>query len=259
VDVLGNDFFVLNAAGSAETIDIYGPRQTKELVDTAFHYITVPFGVFAAEPFWSGAGMANRKFVNPFVTHEIEREGVIFQDDEISITAAENSHYALMPAEFRGQMKSYSYRVATPNGVIVFTGDTGPSDALTQLAKGADVLVSEIEDLGEITAFVKRLAEQNHWSQERAAAFLAHMKEEHLDLAEVGMMATRAGVKSVILYHYNPVNPRTWVAGVQKYFSGPVFAPADLDRFCLNRRSPQGGSGPTVTLCQQRPATHLTR
>jgi ribonuclease BN (tRNA processing enzyme) len=35
--------------------------------------------------------------------------------------------------------KSYSYRFETPDRVIVFTGDTGPSDAVTELARGADL------------------------------------------------------------------------------------------------------------------------
>jgi len=47
-------------------------------------------------------------------------------------------------------------------------------------------------------------------------------------------MAAQAGVKSVVLYHYNPADPAAYVAAVKKNFSGPVFAPADLDRYCLH-------------------------
>ena len=71
-------------------------------------------------------------------THEVEGEGIVFQDDKIQITAAENSHYGLMPAQLRTHFKSYSYRIQTPPGVVVFTGDTGPSDAVEKLARGAD-------------------------------------------------------------------------------------------------------------------------
>jgi len=40
----------------------------------------------------------------------------------------------------------------------------------------------------------------------------------------------------VILYHYDPADKAdqaAFVSGVRKYFSGPVFAPDDLDRYCL--------------------------
>ena len=58
----------------------------------------------------------------------------------IRVTAAENTHYALMPPEDRKLLKSFSYRIETPHGAIVFTGDTAPSDAVARLAKGADQL-----------------------------------------------------------------------------------------------------------------------
>jgi ribonuclease BN (tRNA processing enzyme) len=189
-DVMSNDFYRLNRANSADTINIYGPPQTKELVDAAFQYIAIPFRVFAAEPI----GLI------PIAAHEVPQEGMVFQDDKVRVIAAENSHYALMPADLRKRMKSYSYRIETPHGVIVFTGDTGPSDAVIRLARHADVLVSEVEDLGAAEKGVSDLAQQNHWSPERSSALKEHMRQDHLDLRDVGEMATKAEVGSVILY-----------------------------------------------------------
>lgn len=232
-DIMENDFFELRGANSGETIAIYGPRQTKQLVDAAFEYISIPFGVYAAEPPSSYTKGPDGKFISPFRTYEVENDGVIFQDDKIRVTAAENTHYALMPAPSRKQMKSYSYRIETPHGVVVFTGDTGPSEAVIGLAQGADVLVTEVEDLNQILRFVTGMAERNHWPPDRTAGLMAHMRNEHLDQEQVGNMAAKARVKSVVLYHYNPADPAAYVAAVKKNFSGPVFAPADLDRYCL--------------------------
>jgi ribonuclease BN (tRNA processing enzyme) len=232
-DVMANDFLRLNATGSTEKIQVYGPPQTKGLVDAAFQYITVGFTPFAAEPGAIRAGLVNGEIKSPFVAHEIQGDGVIYQDDKIRVTAAENTHYALMPPQSRQQMKSYSYRIETPHGVIVFTGDTGPSDAVARLAQGADVLVSEVEDLQEAINFVHATAEQNHWPPQRAAAMIAHFRQAHLDVKEVGALATKAHAKSVVLYHYDPSDPAAEVAKVKEYFSGPVFASADLDRYCL--------------------------
>jgi ribonuclease BN (tRNA processing enzyme) len=233
-DVMENDFFRLNAVSSTQNIQIYGPPQTKGLVDAAFQYITFGFTAFAAEPGAIRAGLVNGEIKSPFVAHEIQGDGLVYQDDKIRVTAAENTHYALMPAQSRRQMKSYSYRVETPHGVIVFTGDTGPSDAVARLAKGADVLVSEVEDLEQAIKFVHATAEQNHWPAQRANAMIAHFRQAHLDVKEVGALASKAQIKSVVLYHHEPSDPSAEVAKVKEHFSGPVFASADLDRYCLD-------------------------
>lgn len=246
-DVMGNDFL---ATSPGQTIDIYGPPQTKELVDAAFHYITLGFAAFAAEGIGNGASRS------PFVAHEIQHEGLVYQDDKIRVTAAENTHYALMPAPYRQQMKSYSYRIETPHGVVVFTGDTGPSDTVTRLASGADVLVSEVQDIHAITKAFNRMAEQNHWPPERTAALIQHMRQEHVDEEEVGNMATKARVKSVVLYHYSPppANPSAYAAAVKNNFAGPVFAPADLDRYCLVSADGKSNSNAALAPCNDKSA-----
>lgn len=240
VDVMANDFFELETANAPRTINIYGPPQTKELVAAAFHYISIPFSVFAAEPggvppaFRTGARAGNLK--NPFIAHDIEGDGLFYYDDKLRVFAAENTHYALMPAESRARTKSFSYRFETPHGVIVFTGDTGPSEAVTRLAEGADVLVAQVSvrDPSERAALVKRMAEQNHWSPERAKTFMAHLTFELMDAQQVAEMATKAHVRSVVLNHYDPVDPAAYVATVKKYFSGAVLAGADLQKYCLS-------------------------
>ena len=234
-DVMANDFFRLNMTGSSEMINIYGPPQTIDLVDAAFHYITIGFRAFAAEPGAIRKGLVDGKFKNQFVAHEIQRDGLVYSDDKIRVFATENTHYALMSAEDRQAMKSYSFRIETRHGAVVFTGDTGSSDAVVRLANGADVLITEVEDSSQITRFVSQMAEQNHWQPERAAALAAHLRQEHMDEQDVGMMATKAHAKSVVLYHYDPVDPSAYVAAVKKYFAGPVFAPADLDRYCMGK------------------------
>ena len=239
VDVMANDYFHLDLASDARKIDIYGPPQTRELVEAAFHYISIPFEVFAAEKPGFQLGRPNHGLASPFVAHEIDGEGVVYRDDKIQITAVENSHYVLMPAQFRPHFKSYSYRIQTPHGVVVFTGDTGPSDAVVKLAAGADVLVSEVEESSDqLRGFIDRIAAQNHWPPARKQAFTAHMEQEHLTVDSLGELASKAQVRSVLFYHYDPENKadqQARVAAMKKYFHGPVLAPMDLDRFCLSK------------------------
>lgn len=244
-DVMANDFFTLNLAASPQTIDIYGPPKTKQLVDAAFQYLTNGFETFAAEPGAIRAGLVNGALRSPFAAHEIQHDGLVFQDDKIRVTTAENSHYALMPSPARDEMKSYSYRIETPDGIVVFTGDTGPSDAVARLAAGADVLVSEVQDEDQVKQVVDHMAAQNHWPPQRTAAMMAHMTKEHLGQKDAGELATKAHVKTLVLDHYDPLQPAAYTAAVGKYFSGQIFAAADLKRYCLGPRA-GGASGGTI-------------
>jgi ribonuclease BN (tRNA processing enzyme) len=261
VDVMANDFFSLNSASARHMIQIFGPPQTKELVDTAFHFIAISVRPFAAQnP--SAYKTNDGHLASPFVVHEVERVGTIFRDDRIRVIAAENTHYALMSVASRKQMKSYSYRFETAHGVIVFTGDTGPSDAVASLASGADVFVAEASsrDPEDLDRFVSLAATQNHWSPARTKAFHAHMQREHLDAASIGHLASKAHVGSVLLYHYRPQNKNdvaAYISGVKKYFAGPVFASADLDRYCLDATHGKG-SGATfvVNPCREQSPAH---
>ncbi len=246
-DVLANDFQRKDAADAAHTINVYGPPQTKALVDAAYRYISIPYAVFAAE---GGGPRGGVPATSPFAVHEIG-EGVVYQDDRIRVVAVENTHYALMPESSRATMKSYAYRFETPHGTIVFTGDTGPSEAVTRLAGGADVLVSEVQNSVAIGEFVDSMAQKNHWSPARRNTFEAHMTKEHLDIREVGQMAANAGVKAVLLYHWYPTDPATYVAGVAKYFPGPVFGSEDLQRYCLDAPSSDRQTGRSrLHLCE---------
>ncbi|HEY6619131.1 MAG TPA: hypothetical protein VIY68_06290 [Steroidobacteraceae bacterium] len=88
------------------------------------------------------------------------------------------------------------------------------------------------EDLDQL---VNSMAARSHWSPERAKAFRSHFEFEHLDTDRIGQLAMKAGVKAVVLYHYDPqgkADQAAFVRGVKKHFAGPVFAPDDLDRLC---------------------------
>lgn len=237
-DVMGDDFFVLNLRGASDSIEIYGPRQTKELVDAAFRFIAVaarPFAVENPETYRMNHG----HLISPFKVHEIDRDGLVYQDDKIRVTAVENSHYAQMTPQERNTFKSYAYRIDTPHGTIVLTGDTGPSLAVARLANDADVLVAEADALNaaDRDRFINMMAARNHWSDDRRRGFRAHFMTEHLDTGQIGQLASEAHVRSVVMYHYDPADradQKAYVSGVRQSFKGAVFAPDDLDRYCLS-------------------------
>ena len=227
--VLADAFGNRGQPDAVRPLAVYGPPPTRALVDAAWSYISIPYSVFAAEQGDLGGGVPAR---SPFAAHEID-SGVVYRDSLIRVVASENSHYALMPAAERAAMKSYSYRVDTPHGAVVFTGDTVPSDAVARLARGADVLVAQVNDSAQSARFANQTADENHWSPERRKQFLAHLTGELLDFRGVGQLASTARAGAVLLYHMNPRDPAAYVAGVREHFAGPVLAGADLERYCL--------------------------
>lgn len=233
VDVLGNNYHhvAVDEPASRQVFSIYGPPQTPELVSAAWGFIRIPYGIFAAEP------IGRSVLIDPFRAHAIDHDGLVFQDDRIRVTAAENTHYQLFAAKYRASMKSYSYRFDSAYGSIVFTGDTGPSAAVEALAKNADVLITEIEDLDAIENSERAIGVKSGDKR------MEHMRAEHLPFKAVGEMATRAGVRAVILDHYvGGLNGERFAAGVKEFYSGPLFVGEDLARYCMVADSASGAS-----------------
>ena len=163
--------------------------------------------------------------------------GAVYQDANVRVTAVENSHFNFPPAgPGAGKYRSYSYRFETPGRVIVFTGDTGPSEALTQLAKDADVLVSEVTVVDDVIEVMKRNGAWQAKSVSEQLAWLRHMREEHVTPEQVGRMAAAAGVKMVVLTHFSPTVERRddyqrYAVEARKFFPGQVALATDLMRF----------------------------
>jgi ribonuclease BN (tRNA processing enzyme) len=211
-----------------EPTDVYGSG-APALVKGAIDFLTPN-----AEVRWSEGKRV--KMSEVFRGHEIA-DGVIYQDANVRVIAAENTHFNFPPDDpARGKYRSYSYRFETPGRVAVFSGDTGPSKALTQLAKGADLLVTEVTLVEDVIEVQKRNGSWQARTPSEQEAWTRHMKEEHVTPEDVGRMATAAGVKTVVLTHLTPtVDPnddfQRYADGAKKFFSGEVKIAADLARF----------------------------
>lgn len=217
-------------AGKATPVNIYGPPATDFLVKAALDYLSVSERIFRT-------GIPSLpKAEDMVIPHVIDHDGPAYKDANIRVTAAENTHFSHPSYGPDGKKDmSFSYRFDTPSGSVVFTGDTGPSAAVDKLAKGADVLVSEVympiagtpESGGTGPAASTPLKKQ----------LAAHMATEHLSPQEVGKLATKAGVKTVILTHIvatpSPDLAAKLKAGVHETFSGQVIVGHDLMAFDL--------------------------
>jgi ribonuclease BN (tRNA processing enzyme) len=234
---MGNAQFVRGWAQKPLRWTIVGPEGTRQMVDAAGKFIDYPFRVFAAEGLPGAAGLEGKKGTTAFVAKVVTSAGPVYRDNNIRVTAVANSHYDLLPTADRAHMKSFSYRIETPDGVIVVTGDTGKSDALAKFAKDADVLVTEAMDLPAMFKFLELAGTRAGAGVKILAIRKEHMRISHIDLPDVGRMASTAGVRSVLLTHLGPetdtVSSRHLEDGVGAAYAGPVFATRDFDKFCL--------------------------
>jgi ribonuclease BN (tRNA processing enzyme) len=158
----------------------------------------------------------------------------IYKDEQIRVLAVTNTHYHFDPQSAEARFsRSYSFRIEARDRSYVYTGDTGPSKNVEQLAKGADVLVSEVIDLNAVGRLLKALP---NYPPAMLSSMLRHMEEDHLTPAEVGKLAASAGVRQVVLTHLSPgMDDETdlsgYSRGIQPIYQGPVHVARDLDRY----------------------------
>lgn len=207
-------------------LTIYGPPGTKATVD----------GLIAAmnPAVTAQSNIRARAPVPPADTVKVIEigDGWTGKVGNVTVTAASNSHYILQP-DGPGSSKhdTYAFRFDVPGRSIVYTGDTGPSAAIEKLAKGADVLFSEIMDPDEGLADLK--AARPDIPPMALKAIEAHFRNQHLAPVDAGLMASRAGVKALVLTH-NAVSDAGLAkakAEIAANYKGPITFANDLDKF----------------------------
>ena len=209
-------------------IHVYGPPQTEELVKAAVQYFSISAEIRIAD------GGRTIPIAEVFFGHDVGT-GVVYQDANIKVTAVENSHFAFHEGPAAGKYKSYSYRFEMADRVIVFTGDTASSDAVTELAKGADLLVTETcscEDRKQA------MINDGRWQAMTPAEQAGNMRQAtqgHMSLDAIWKVATRANVKTLVLSHltqrFGTDDYTPWAEEIKKHFSGEVLVAKDLMEF----------------------------
>ena len=211
-------------------VNIYGPLGTERLVNALMQTLNVYSDVLVSD------GRLIAPIAKIFFGHD-KKTGMIYQDANVKVTAAENSHFNFrLGTPAYGKYKSYAYRFEAADRVVVFTGDTGPSTAVTELAQGADTLVSEVTSIEEWKEQQIRIGRWQSMTPQQQAALLRHMSEEHITPEEIGKMAARADVKTVVLTHLPATSDskdeyKRFGDQVKKYFSGQVLIAKDLKEF----------------------------
>jgi ribonuclease BN (tRNA processing enzyme) len=111
-----------------------------------------------------------------------------FQNKELDLRLNElsdseiNSPFKIKAIKLEHLYDDHGYRVELENKIIAYTGDGGLTDATRNLAKNADLLISECTN--------KKTE---------------NPKEGHLDPMEAATLAKEVGVKQLILTHFGPI------------------------------------------------------
>ena len=142
--------------------------------------------------------------------------GVVYDSAGVRITAIPVLH---------GDWKfAFGYRIETPDKTIVISGDTRPSPALEQAARGADILIHEVYPALRLKLELRRGGDS--WPR--------YMRAFHTSDRELGAIAARAKPKLLVLYHIVRMSgtDEELMAGVRAGgFSGTVVIGKDLQRF----------------------------
>ena len=212
-----------------KVVGIYGPPGTVASVHGLLEFLTVNAEIRISD------GTKTLPATRLFGSKDLG-EGLVFQDANVKVTAVENTHFHFPPGSpGYGKYKSYAYRFDAADRSIVFTGDTGPSDAVADLAKGADLLISEATN--PVDEFKEGAIKTGIWQQmtsEEQRNYIRHHIEEHLLPEDLGKMAARANVRTVVMTHLQPApndDYSRYVNEVKKHYSGQVLVAKDLMEF----------------------------
>ena len=152
--------------------------------------------------------------MDPVVIHPEDDHGV-------TVSAVLVQHAPVFPA--------FGFRFDTPQGSVAFSGDTGPCHNVVRLARGADILVHEVIAVELLAQRLRRLP--------NFEAIRNHLAGSHSTPEQVGEIATRAGVGSLVLSHLVPgdvdLTEADWEARVRPHYAGEIVCGVDLDEFSL--------------------------
>lgn len=153
---------------------------------------------------------ATRPAIDVVVFEAPAEPAVVWDAEGVTVSAVAVRHQPLEPA--------VAYRLDAPEGSVVVSGDTRVCPEVEGLASGADVLVHEVA--------LTHILDGTAWEV---------LLEYHADATELGGLASRAGVGTLVLTHYAP--PPRGPGDVERYlteiraggFAGTVVPAADLE------------------------------
>ena len=194
--------------GRAAPLTVYGPPGLKAMTEHILKAWQVDIDARA------------QRLANPDAHRAIAHEftpGVIHRDRNVTVTA--------FPVQHREMKDSFGFRFETPGRTIIISGDTTPTQALIDNARGCDVLIHEAYSLatyGKLTPAWQAFRRAHHTSSKEMAAIAAQVKP--------GLL---------ILYHRSNAgggetgsdDEAELIGEIRQSYNGKVITGRDLDVF----------------------------
>lgn len=210
---------------------IHGPPGTKQFLSHLFEDGAFQADIRARAAYKQRA--ESLEMVRPEV-HEFG-PGLVFDDGVVKVHAEYVEH--IQPE----LLHCFGFRIEAAGKVIAFSGDTAPCEAMVRLSQDADLLIHECTFPEEALEF-RRKVEIGTYA--------------HTSPTELGKLATRAGVKSLVATHFghfdttNPILKKSLakhmpielvgpefmesvVRDIRKHYAGPLAIAHDLMRLDL--------------------------
>lgn len=191
--------------GRDEPLEVYGPEGINKMTDNILQAYEedIKYRIYGSEPANNQGWRVN--------SHEITKEGVIYQDKLVKVEAFPVQHGKLPNA--------WGFRFTTPDKVIVISGDTAPTDKILEYAKNADILVHEIYSK---KGFDKR---DEVWKN--------YHSKHHTSTYELSEIANKTNPKLIVLYHilYWGATDQDLLDEISTKYKGKVIVGKDLDTY----------------------------
>ena len=215
---------------SRATLTVYGPVGTQEFVDGLL--------AAAAPAMRAGYGIPGEQWHVNVEVVELS-DGDAIDVAPMRVRVVENSHFSMPEgSDELPPASSLSYRFDLPERSIVYTGDTGPSDALAALARDVDLLVSEMIDVDEVLSAMRPLGSTapDAVDPQTLTGFPWHMYAHHMTPVQVGELAGAANVARLVVTHFAP-NPQSseqaqrFLNAIAENYAGDAELGRDLGRY----------------------------
>jgi ribonuclease BN (tRNA processing enzyme) len=208
-----------------QRLNIYGPAGTQQIIGHLIEACDISHR--------AGFGVPGQTLPHPrdFVQVRDITPADLIEVGEIQIKCCENTHYRSEDQATHDGPVSLSLRFDAPDRSMVFTGDTGPCQALERFAQGAQLLVGELIDVEKVMQRVR--LKNTQMPADRIAMIEKHLSEHHLNADQLGRLAASAGVDHLVAVHI-PINEMTpemapqYVEKIAENFSGKITISEDL-------------------------------
>ncbi|WP_347301164.1 MBL fold metallo-hydrolase [Dolosigranulum savutiense] len=197
----------------SEPLKLFGPAGTEAMVTHLLKAYAVDI-----QSRQDGLEQANQVGIQVEVT-EID-EGVVYQDERVTVEAFRVNH---------PPFEAYGYKFTCPDKVIVFSGDTTPTDNIIQWAQGCDILVHEVFSAQGV--------------KQRSPVWQRYHTSVHTSSVQLGELASQIKPRTLVLNHQlffrvpdeegqvisELDREREMIREIQQYYQGEVISARDGD------------------------------